>query len=548
MTMRRAVFILATALGLAGCDAEVWQAIGTTVADLPAHPSAASPVPSLAPTYESLQALDLSGQTWVPEQPGTWAVEGDRLGVGDRKGTAHLFYRPALGDSFTLSFSEPRTAVKGELKVWWMLDREDSPRQDADGHDVPNAEHFLALGASGSCKLTHGGVTRAERKVAGPRTWAIAVTPGHTTVTLNGEVFASYDHVPGYHPSPFLAFSSTGGAVAAEHVTVTSAAPGARTTMLRQWSLEGRGTGIDRFNLLYASDWDTLPTPAEMDTLPVMLPHVVAMGGYPLGRTEGLVFARTDGFGGGTHGGAGVFVNPRYCKGAQLSAHELAHGYNAAGSQKARSGEGWLVEGFADYISYMAFARYQGQPVWKSPAVGKLPDYDPPLSESHAVTRERDGDAAIQYKIYTKGRVFFEVLSAYTSPEDVRAVVVGSREVDKLTGEQFVQALEARTGKNLAFLRPGWLVAGAYQGVSPTDARDGDKDGLLDFQEIAWGTDPRAKDTDGDGTSDYAERAAGTDPLKADVNTTHGLVSGGMPDAQSEEATIPPEGTPSEDD
>ncbi len=43
---------------------------------------------------------------------------------------------------------------------------------------------------------------------------------------------------------------------------------------------------------------------------------------------------------------------------------------------------------------------------------------------------------------------------------------------------------------------------------------DSDGDGLMDWEELLWGTDPFNPDTDGDGTSDYDEIRMGRDPLK----------------------------------
>ena len=46
---------------------------------------------------------------------------------------------------------------------------------------------------------------------------------------------------------------------------------------------------------------------------------------------------------------------------------------------------------------------------------------------------------------------------------------------------------------------------------------DTDKDGLPDWQESLYGTDPKKADTDGDGTPDGEEIKAGRDPLKANT-------------------------------
>src|ERR1035437_1193625 len=43
---------------------------------------------------------------------------------------------------------------------------------------------------------------------------------------------------------------------------------------------------------------------------------------------------------------------------------------------------------------------------------------------------------------------------------------------------------------------------------------DSDSDGLPDWKEVLYGTDPHKADTDGDGTPDGEEIALGRDPLK----------------------------------
>lgn len=51
---------------------------------------------------------------------------------------------------------------------------------------------------------------------------------------------------------------------------------------------------------------------------------------------------------------------------------------------------------------------------------------------------------------------------------------------------------------------------------------DTDNDGLADWEESLWNTDPRTPDTDGDGTPDGVEVAEGRDPLK---NSEHDTIS-----------------------
>ena len=47
---------------------------------------------------------------------------------------------------------------------------------------------------------------------------------------------------------------------------------------------------------------------------------------------------------------------------------------------------------------------------------------------------------------------------------------------------------------------------------------DTDNDGLKDWEEILWGTNPNVADTDGDGTNDYEEIMLNRDPLKPNIN------------------------------
>ncbi|MBT8507347.1 hypothetical protein AZH53_02740 [Methanomicrobiaceae archaeon CYW5] len=54
---------------------------------------------------------------------------------------------------------------------------------------------------------------------------------------------------------------------------------------------------------------------------------------------------------------------------------------------------------------------------------------------------------------------------------------------------------------------------GLHPGYTADAAGDNDGDGLINFDEARYGTNPRNADTDGDGVSDGDEVAAGTDPL-----------------------------------
>ena len=100
--------------------------------------------------------------------------------------------------------------------------------------------------------------------------------------------------------------------------------------------------------------------------------------------------------------------------------------------------------------------------------------------------------------------------------------------------------------------------------MGPTlkQANDTDTDGLLDFQELAWGSRPDAADTDGDGASDFEERAANTD-ARSSASVPAPLVGAGLvggfgpaagngptpddasePPAEPESLTTPEQGPP----
>lgn len=546
--MRKTCAFLASAILVSGCDDETLRILaGAGLADAPSRPGAHASPPGRAPATPApvvarRAPLDLAGQTWVADQPNTWKVEGDRLiapaeGIG-----AVLFYTPPLGDTYDLRFREPRTTVTGDVTVMWQLDRT-AGAPGKYGQAVTTGEMKLMLKVSGLCEVWRDNKVAVSRMVTGPRIWEIKVEGNHSRVTLNGEPFAEFDHVPGYHPAPFLMLESHAtkpGVMQLEGVQVTSNAPGPRYAVLRQWSLEGRNLGVDRLNLVYASDFSTLPRPDRLDTLPTQFEHVVALGGYPLHPNAALLWARADQFPGGHHTSKrGIFLAPGLCDANYVAAHEIAHGYRAAGSQKAHPKEHWLIEGFASYLGTASHHRALGRPVWKG-STAKAWSYDPPLSETDEQTRAKGFDVGIKH--YTKGQIFLQVLSAYTSPEDLTAVFTSLKDTTELSGDIFVKRLETRTGKDLGFLRPGWLFPGPYKGVSPKDAIDTDKDGLIDFQEIAWGTNPASKDSDADGASDFAEKVAGTDPtVAASSSALNGFAPNlgveTLPDVETEEAT-----------
>ena len=71
---------------------------------------------------------------------------------------------------------------------------------------------------------------------------------------------------------------------------------------------------------------------------------------------------------------------------------------------------------------------------------------------------------------------------------------------------------------NITNFKNGYLAADTKdaQAIANIDL-DSDNDGLVDWKENLYGTDPKKADTDGDGTNDAEEIAQNRDPLKANT-------------------------------
>jgi hypothetical protein len=74
----------------------------------------------------------------------------------------------------------------------------------------------------------------------------------------------------------------------------------------------------------------------------------------------------------------------------------------------------------------------------------------------------------------------------------------------------------------LLLLLPLGLAASACGAPYVTMPFDSDKDGLLDTEELDWGTDPALADTDGDNYTDGDEVLGGTSPLDANDHPYYG--------------------------
>ena len=195
----------------------------------------------------------------------------------------------------------------------------------------------------------------------------------------------------------------------------------------------------------------------------------------------------------------------------QTPGHEISHNYDCGGGSCDRSQEGWLWEGFADFMATVAMNRVQRRPDWYyhsyfgRPTNFKLNGMmDPPLALHESRTGPRYGGiAGWSSGAYWKGHLFWRVIAEHVGYQRTLAWIKANRGRSDITGQGMLQELGKAAGVDLMGLRSGWLVEGPYTaGITPLDAGDSDGDGLLDFQERVRGLDPLNPDTSGDGYSD----------------------------------------------
>lgn len=90
--------------------------------------------------------------------------------------------------------------------------------------------------------------------------------------------------------------------------------------------------------------------------------------------------------------------------------------------------------------------------------------------------------------------------------------------------------------KSAAEVKPTIVLQNTYE------SKDSDSDGLSDWEEVLWKTDPKKKDSDGDGTNDGEEVALSRDPLKKGpsdkYSETNSLVDSYTPFFQTDYNTL----------
>jgi len=109
-----------------------------------------------------------------------------------------------------------------------------------------------------------------------------------------------------------------------------------------------------------------------------------------------------------------------------------------------------------------------------------------------------------------------------------------------LGGGVFVVSRDIDKGQNL----PGKGIVKDTSNIFSVNSSgiggDSDGDGLLDWEETLWGTDPNNTDSDGDGTDDGEEVANGRNPAKArpdDSIKTGGVANISSPSSETEKLT-----------
>ena len=220
----------------------------------------------------------------------------------------------------------------------------------------------------------------------------------------------------------------------------------------------------------------------------------------------------------------------------QTPGHEISHNYDCGGGSCDRSQEGWLWEGFADFMATVAMNRVQRRPDWYYHSYFGRPTnftlngmMDPPLALHESRTGPRyGGHAGWSSGAYWKGHLFWRVIAELVGYERTLAWIKANRGRTGITGQGVLQELGKAAGVDLMGLRSGWLAEGPYTGgITPLDAGDSDGDGLLDFQERVRGLDPLNPDTSGDGYSDGWLLSHGHDPKE--THTFKDWVLDGVP-------------------
>ena len=105
-------------------------------------------------------------------------------------------------------------------------------------------------------------------------------------------------------------------------------------------------------------------------------------------------------------------------------------------------------------------------------------------------------------------------------PSKTFIVIVGTAFVIVLGGWLFSFALQGSS----VLLNPQKSTVSSVAKTEELVLRDSDNDGLLDWEEVIWSTDPQKSDTDGDGTIDGEEVKNHRDPLNASANDIFGIL------------------------
>jgi hypothetical protein len=88
--------------------------------------------------------------------------------------------------------------------------------------------------------------------------------------------------------------------------------------------------------------------------------------------------------------------------------------------------------------------------------------------------------------------------------------------IDNMNTSSYFDIEPYKKGNNAVYIATYNLSPEEYllSAANKANNKDTDSDGLPDWQEILYGTDPKKADTDGDGTNDANEIKSGRDPLK----------------------------------
>jgi hypothetical protein len=203
-----------------------------------------------------------------------------------------------------------------------------------------------------------------------------------------------------------------------------------------------------------------------------------------------------------------------------VAAHEYLHNFNAQDYALPAS---WGVEGHSDWMSSKTMTSYYGR--WAGQTkFSKSARSFRQEEATHATVQPIDTNSwsdapfsALFY--YDKSSTYWDILSTKLEYGDLldnfyRNAQTSSAFADSDAMIAGLKGLASYTLQPTDDIESGWFGGNYNDSILPlTLTDDTDNDGLMNYQETAFGTDSTKADSDNDGLSDSFEWAVGLNPL-----------------------------------